>query len=217
MKERAQILVLNTTSFGEKSLILHCISDRWGRRSFMVSRSAKTSGSLYQPMTVLDCEVSINPKSDLWRAHNLALKHPLASVRSSMPKTAISLFMSEVLYRTVRESLQEDDAFFAWCERSILTLDALGEDYQNFHILFLLGLAAALGFRPSEESLAPYVGEDYRLVGQFLTSSTAQAMLIPLNGARRAGLCRSILKYLEYHTDAKIDVKSLDVLHELFA
>ena len=46
-------------------------------------------------------------------------------------------------------------------------------------LLFLLGLAAALGFRPSEESLAPYVGEDYRLVGQFLTSSTAEAMLKP--------------------------------------
>ena len=80
MRERAQILVLNTTAFGEKTLILHCISNLWGRRSFIVSRGSKTSSSLYQPMSILDCEVSINPKSDLWRAHALSMKYPLTRI-----------------------------------------------------------------------------------------------------------------------------------------
>ena len=217
MRERAQILVLNTTAFGEKSLILHCISNLWGRRSFIVSRGGKTSSSLYQPMTILDCEVSINPKSDLWRAHALSMKYPLASLRGNVAKTAISLFMSEVLYRTVRDGSMADDDFYRWCEQAVLTLDALGDDFSNFHIVFLLGLASALGFRPSHEALAPYAGENHALIGQFLTSGTAEAMLIKLSGTRRADICRSIVKYLEYHTDSHIEIRSLDVLHELFA
>ena len=180
------------------------------------SSGGKTASSLYQPMNILDGEVSVNPKSDLWRAHGLSLKYPLASIRGSMPKTAISLFMGEVLYRTVRETLVADDDFYSWCEQSVLTLDALGEDFANFHILFLLGLASALGFRPTAESLAPFAGENCRLLGQFLETGPAEAMLIPLSGSRRADVCRSIVKYLEYHTESRIEVRSLDVLHELF-
>lgn len=217
MREKARILVLNTTAFGEKSLILHCISDLWGRRSFITSRTGKSSAGLFSPMNILDCEVTPNNKSDLWRMHNPTLRHPLMSIRSSIPKTSISLFMSEVLYRTVREPVADDEAFFHWCEQSVLTLDAIGNEYANFHIVFLLGLASALGFRPTVQSLAPYAGENYLLLEKLLTSDTAEAMLISLSGARRADLCRCILKYLEHHTESRIEVKSLDVLHEVFA
>ncbi|MBQ9184754.1 MAG: DNA repair protein RecO C-terminal domain-containing protein [Bacteroidales bacterium] len=217
MRERARILVLNTTLYGEKSLIVHCISDLWGRRSFITSRGGKTSAGLFSPMNILDCEVTPNTKSDLWRLHSPALRHPLMSIRSSIPKTSISLFMSEVLYRTVREPVADDSGLFNWCEQSVLTLDALESDYSNFHLVFLLGLAAALGFRPTAESMAPYAGENFLLLKEFLTTDTAGAMLISLSGSRRADLCRCILKYLEHHTESRIEVKSLDVLHELFA
>lgn len=216
MKERAQIIILNTTAFGDKSLILHCISDLWGRRSFIVSRSSKTAPVVYRPMNILDCEVTINPKSDLWRVGSVTLKHPLTSIQSSMEKTSLCMFMSEVLYRTVREPAQDDAALFLWCEQNVLTLEALQNDFANFHILFLLGLSSALGFAPTREALAPFVGEAYSTAGEFLTLPAAEAMLLPLSGARRTELCRSIIKYLEHHTESRIDIKSLDVLHQIF-
>ena len=216
MKERAQIIILNTTAFGDKSLILHCISDLWGRRSFIVSRSSKTAPVVYRPMNILDCEVTINPKSDLWRVGSVTLKHPLTSIQSSMEKTALCMFMSEVLYRTVREPAQDDAALFLWCEQNVLTLEALQNDFANFHILYLLGLSSALGFAPTREALAPFVGEAYSTAGEFLTLPAAEAMLLPLSGARRTELCRSIIKYLEHHTESRIDIKSLDVLHQIF-
>lgn len=183
----------------------------------MTSRGGRTAAGMFSPMNILDCEVSVNTKSDLWRMQNLSLRHPLLSIRSSMQKTAISMFMSEVLYRTVRESVSGGDAdFFSWCEQSVLTLDALESDYANFHLVFLLGLASALGFRPTMETLAPYAGENYKVLEQFLKADVAGAMLVGLSGARRAELCRSIIKYLEHHTESRIDIKSLDVLHELF-
>ena len=217
MREKARIIVLNTTAFGEKSVVVHCISDLWGRCGLMTSRGGKTSAALFSPMNIVDCEVFVNTRSTLWRMHSPSLAYPLVSLRGSMPKTAIGMFMSEVLYRTVRESMTGyDTRLFSWCEQSVLTLDALNQDYANFHLYFLLGLAGALGFMPTMESLASYAGENLEVLRRFLEADVAQAMLIELSGSRRAEICRSIIRYLEHHTESRIDIKSLDVLHELF-
>lgn len=217
MREKVRIIVLNTTDFGDKSLVVHCISDRWGRRSFMASRSSKASSGIYSPMNIVDCEVTPSTKSDLWRMQNPALHMPLASIRGSICKTAISLFMSEVLYRTVREPVQDDGEFFSWCEKAVMTLDNLGSDFANYHIVFLLGLAAALGFRPDTDSIAPFAGRQLTRLRQFLTLDIPEAMLVSLSGSERTDICRCIIKYLEAHTEYRLDINSLDVLHELFA
>ena len=103
---------------------------------------------MFQPLSVLDAEVTENPKSDLWRVHALSASHPLTGLRTSAAKNAMTLFMSEVLWRTVRDGARED-GLFEWLERSILTLDALQGDYANYHLRFLLELASALGFSPA--------------------------------------------------------------------
>ena len=41
-------------------------------------------------------------------------------------------------------------------------------------------------------------------------------MLIPLSGADRNKIAEDILRYLEFHTESSINVRSLRVLHELF-
>ncbi len=167
-------------------------------------------------MTIMDCEVTPNSKSNLWRAGKFSHKHLLSGIRGNLSKTAITMFMSEVLFRVIREE-SRDDNLFDWCEKSVLTLDALQSDFSNYPIIFLLGLSETLGFRPTEEGLSTYAGEQYRLVCDFLKSPAAEALLIPMTGAARTSLCESILRYLEHHTEARIDIRSLSVLHEVFA
>ena len=41
-------------------------------------------------------------------------------------------------------------------------------------------------------------------------------MLVPLNGEARTEIARILLKYLGYHTETRIEVRSLRVLQELF-
>ena len=52
---------------------------------------------------------------------------------------------------------------------------------------------------------------------QMLQGSFSESMLVQLTGPVRNSLCESILKYLEYHTDQPIRIKSLAVLRELYA
>jgi len=215
MIHRIQLIILNTTKVGERSLVLHTLSDEWGRRSFITTVGKGSGMALLQPLGIVDAEVVENPRSDLWRVRALSAAHPLTGIRTSPGKNAITLFMAEVLYRTLREGANEGD-LFVWCERAILTLDALEGDYANFHLRFLLEFAAALGFSPSAEGLMPFAGEHLARIRALLQADFGACMLVPLNGEARTEIARILLKYLGYHTETRIEIRSLRVLQELF-
>ena len=128
--------------------------------------------------------------------------------------------MSEVLYRTVKDGANEE-GLYDWCRKSILTLDAMESDFSNFHIRFLLELCSALGFSPTFEDLLPHIDRNdgkghFEALRGFMQSSFSESMLIPLSGADRNKIAEDILRYLEFHTESSINVRSLRVLHELF-
>lgn len=213
MKVQDRVIVLNGTPFSEKSLVLHCLSREWGRRSFLVSNASRLM-PFFQPLNILDCEVAENPKSRLYKASSFSSVAPLAGIRSSYGKNAISMFMAEVLYRALREDVSEP-GLFAWCQEEILLLDALQADYANFHIRFLLDFASAMGFSPSYDALLPFLDDSAALAGEFLSRDAADSMLIPVSGARRSDLCARLLKYLECHLEAPLKIRSLSVLQEI--
>ena len=214
MIRSARLLVLQTTRVGEKSIVLHTLSPEWGRRSFIVS--AGKAMALYLPLNLLDAEVVENPKSDLWRIRAVSAVYPLAGLRGSVAKNAIGLFMSEVLFRLVREECCEP-GLFEWCEKSVLTLDALQADYSNFHLRWLLELAGALGFSPTAEDLAPFAGDCYPALCRMLRLDFAGCMLLPLSGSERSRIAAVLLDYIFYHSDCRPEIRSLPVLHDLFA
>jgi DNA repair protein RecO (recombination protein O) len=172
--------------------------------------------SLFLPLNVLEADILETNKSTLFTARSLAAKHPLLGIRNNMFKNSMTMFMSEVLYRVVKDGAYEQ-GLFEWCEKDILLLDAIQTDFSNFHIRFLLELTVALGFSPEAQDLIPFVGEHYPVVEKFMTLPFAESMLIPLNGAARNEIAEEILRYIEYHTESSVNVNSLKVLRELFA
>ena len=210
-----RIIVLNTTRVKENSIVLHTISRTYGRRSFLVRVGKNAGMSYFLPLNLLEVSVTENPKSDLWYARVVSAETPLNSIRDNIYKNTISLFMAEVLFRIVKQGNAED-GLYDWCRRQILTLDALETDFSNFHIRFLLELAVALGFRPQVNDILPFTGEYQSVIESFMTSSMAESMLIPLSGQVRNDLASSLIRYLEFHTESTINIRSLAVLRELF-
>ena len=133
-----------------------------------------------------------------------------------MFKNTMTLFMSEVLYRVVKEGGNES-GLYEWCEKSIQLLDSIESDFSNFHIRFLLELSIALGFSPEAKDLSPFTGEHFPIAERFMNSSFAESMLIPLNGQVRNELAEGILRYIEFHSESAVNVNSLKVLRELFS
>ena len=217
MVKVTELIILHTTKFGENSIVIHTLSKEYGRRSFMVRGAGKKSVmTLFQPLSVLEAEIHESSISKLYTAKHLTSKHPLLGIRNNIYKNSMTMFMSEVLYRVVKDGASEQ-GLFEWCEKDILLLDAIENDFSNFHIRFLLEFAIALGFSPESRDLQPFVGDHYPIVERFMKEPFAASMLIPLNGQTRNDIADEILRYIEFHTESALNVNSLKVLRELFA
>ena len=211
-----ELIVLHTTKFGENSIVVHTLSREYGRRSFLVRGAGKRLMSLFLPLNILEADVQESTKSTLFTARNLTARHPLLGIRSNVFKNSMTMFMSEVLYRVIKEGAAEQ-GLYEWCERNILLLDAVQHDFSNFHLRFLLELTVALGFSPESRDLQPFVGDHYPTVERFMQTSFAESMLIPLNGSVRNEIAEEILRYIEFHTESSVNINSLKVLRDLFA
>lgn len=216
MTVNTELIVLHTTKFGENSIVVHTLSREYGRRSFLVRGAGKRLMSLFLPLNILEADVQESTKSTLFTARNLTSRHPLLGIRSNVFKNSMTMFMSEVLYRVIKEGAAEQ-GLYEWCERNILLLDAVQHDFSNFHLRFLLELTVALGFSPESRDLQPFVGDHYPTVERFMQTSFAESMLIPLNGTVRNEIAEEILRYIEFHTESSVNINSLKVLRDLFA
>lgn len=216
MTVNTELIVLHTTKFGENSIVVHTLSREYGRRSFLVRGAGKRLMSLFLPLNILEADVQESTKSTLFTARNLTARHPLLGIRSNVFKNSMTMFMSEVLYRVIKEGAAEQ-GLYEWCERNILLLDAVQNDFSNFHLRFLLELTVALGFSPESRDLQPFVGDHYPTVERFMQTSFAESMLIPLNGSVRNEIAEEILRYIEFHTESSVNINSLKVLRDLFA
>ena len=210
MATSTRIIVLNTTKVGERNIVVHALSRDFGRRSFITGAAHM---AFWQPLSILDCEVVENSRSELWRLRGISAVYPLSSLRSDLRRTAISMFMAEVLYRSVRDGAEP--GLYEWCEKAVLTLDSLEGSNANYHLRWLLELCSALGFTPSEEDIAPFagghLGDITSLMGPY-----EDALLLPLSGKSRSAIAESLLRYLSAHLEYQLNIRSLDVLGELF-
>ena len=217
MVKVTELIVLHTTKFGENSLVVHSLSKEYGRRGFLVRGVGKKSVmSLFQPLSILEADIIESSKSNLYTAKNISLKHHLPGIRENMFKNSMTMFMAEVLYRSIKDGANEE-GLYEWCEKNILLLDSIQSDFSNFHIRFLLEFSIALGFSPEAMDIMPFTGIHFPIVERFMKESFAGSMLIPLSGPVRNEIAEGILRYIEFHTDSALNINSLKVLRELFA
>jgi DNA repair protein RecO (recombination protein O) len=215
MTGSTSLILLHTTKFGENSMVLHTLSREYGRRGFVVRSLNKKMMSMLLPMNILEVTVADSGKSGLLPVRNLMVSCPLMGIRSNLYKNTMTMFLSEVLYRVVKEGTDEP-GLYEWCEKQIMLLDAIETDFSNFHIRFLLELAIALGFSPKIDDLRPFLGDNQFIIEKFMSTSFAESMLMPLSGFLRNEICEGVLRYIEYHSESTLTINSLKVLRELF-
>ena len=215
MTGSTSFILLHTTRFGENSIVLHTLSKEYGRKGFVVRSVSKKMMSMLLPLNILEADVTDSGKPGLLPVRNISIGRPLMGIRNNLFKNTMTMFLSEVLYRVVKEGTAEP-GLYEWCERQIMMLDAMETDFSNFHLRFLLELSIALGFSPQSEDLRPFLGDNQPFIEQFMSTSFAESMLMPLSGILRNEICEGVLRYIEYHLESTLTINSLKVLRELF-
>ncbi|GHV01298.1 DNA repair protein RecO [Bacteroidia bacterium] len=237
-KERG--IVLHSIRYGESGLVVYLLTRGHGRMTYMVGgvRSASSKGNkaaFFQPMFPVEFEGLERPGAEMHRMRDLRSPAVLRSVPFDSRKSAITLFMAEVVYRLVRE-VEPNAPLYDFLESSVLALDGMEEGIANFHLWFLVRLSAFIGFHPGNEyldggwfdiaeglfsarapshalALAPRNAE---LLHLMMEADAAALAAIPLSGQRRSEFLTGMLAYLGYHLDAVHNIRSVEILKEIF-
>ena len=216
---KSRIVVLHLTKYAESSLVLHAIDALSGRRSFLV-RGVKRGNAVavFHPLSLLDVVAASSSRSSLAWLREWEPAAALHEIRGNQIKSAVAMFISEVLYRSFTTELA-DGKLFDWLCDTIVRLDVETGSVANFPLWFLVSYTVQLGFMPGDpvEPQGIFTPAETELLLKMLRSPYETVMAIPLSAQRRSAFARKLLQYLSHHLGVTIDARSLDVLHAVLA
>ena len=215
-------IILNHIKFRETSIITKIYTEEFGLQTYIVngvrSNKSKTGMGLFQSLTVLDLVVYHKSNGSIKRISELKCSYPFKSIPFDIRKSTIGIFLSEVLNKTLKEETANSE-FFNFLYESIIYLDKVEQDYENFHLKFLLDLTFFLGFRPSSaENIInngfsnPGLPEEKKMLEELLSESNEKIKIG--NGIRRKAL-EHILNFYAAHIENFGYLKSVKVLKEV--
>ncbi|MCF0172183.1 MAG: DNA repair protein RecO C-terminal domain-containing protein [Bacteroidales bacterium] len=234
-ERESRIIVLHLTKYGDSSLIVHALQKGGGRTGFFLrARGGKSGTGPFHSLGIADI-VTARSKGNLPFIREALPAHHLLSIRTDPYKSAIAIFIGELLYRCITEE-KIDDELFCFIEDEICRLESLASPCANFHLCFMVGLCRVMGFLPkdnysarqpyfgienaefaAEPAAGSFSGECSRILHQLLSLSVEEGMKIPLSGALRGEFARKMVEFLCYHLSIKVRIKSLDVLHDIMS
>jgi DNA repair protein RecO (recombination protein O) len=213
-------IVFRFTKFKETSIIVTIFTEAFGLQAYIVngvrSKSAKNRIALYQPLTLLNLVVYHRENANIERIKEISCLHPYRSLTADVKKSAIAMFITELLNKTVKDESHASEIFQFLCH-SLIAMDTLKEGYENFHLIFMLKLCRYLGF--GVYNLNEVLGgrgadaETENLLNDFLKADYDTP--IPVSNSQRRILLDLILKFYADHMENLGEIKSVQVLREV--
>lgn len=143
--------------YGETSVIVTIFTETFGIQSYLINgvRSSSKKGGgragLFQPAAILDMVVYHNELKNLQRVKEYRWGVLYQNIFSDIKKNAVSLFMVELLTKTLKQPEPNPDLFY-FSEDAFIHLDKSSEAVMaNFPLFFALHLAVLFGFRISDD------------------------------------------------------------------
>ena len=230
-------LVLHTTAYSETSVIAKIFTRQLGVRSYILKGvrkgGSRTKQNLLQPLSYLDLVVYNNPKTAINYLKEIAphrgIPQSLATARvDEMSRHAIRFFMTELLYKTLRE----EEPMPALFDDVVATIHSQSTPLSaHTPITFMLSLSRHMGIEPMDnystrEPLFDMLAGRFHYAGEYtIDSSTSQLLhyfLQSLNDhtpvpvttlPQRTELINRLLEYFQMHLTDFHNFKSHEILH----
>lgn len=230
-------IVLSKLKYRDYDLIIKCYTQKEGIVSYLlrgVLKSKKGSKTAYyQLLTQLQLVTDFKHSRSLQYIKEVKVNHLYSSLHTNVLKSAIVMFLAEVLSSALQEE-EQNDTLFNYLEATLQWLDA-HDRFANFHLLFLLNLTKHLGFYPDISNIdAPYFnledgkfqqeqqskysisGENLTLLKRLLGTTFDALESIAINAKQRHAFLSLILVYFELHLGTFKKPKSLQIFNEVF-
>jgi DNA repair protein RecO (recombination protein O) len=214
-------VVFRFVRYGDTSIIVNIFTSQFGLQSYIVngvrSKSGKGRIALYQPLTLLDLVVYHKETASIMRIKEVKCLYPFQNISTDVRKTTIALFIEELINKAIKEEAHAAELCDFLID-SLTTLDRI-EQPENFHLIFMIGLARHLGFQPqgAAEVLGGRVmdfGEENALE-QIINASHKTSLSI--TNSQRRHVLDALLRFYSMHVENFGQMKSLSVLREILS
>ncbi len=231
MLTKTRALVLHPVKYGESSLIVTLYTEKYGRLPVIVSgvhaKKTRFPATFFQPLTLLEADIYLKKNREVHRLREVSCLYQYGSIPFSVTKSAVVLFLADVLLHTLREE-EQNAGLFDFLFHALQLLDSKDEGTANFHLLFLLHYSRFLGIFPGEVtgSETGYFEGDPVLgrLPQATTSLLRELMALPLSrsetiripSSERHILLDALIRYFQQHLEGMGKIRSATILTDLF-
>ena len=213
MLHKTKGIVFRYVKYRETSIITTIFTEEFGVQSYIINgiRSAKSKKSIaaFAPLSLLDLVAYQKTNADVQRLSDWKRSVVLTDIFTNVEKSTIAMFLSEVLYKCIKEREPARD-LFDFVYHSIDWLDKSENSIADFHLQFLIKLTRYLGF-----GIDHYVGEDSISALQKL-GKIPYGSSLDLSRAERFKNLELVLLFYKEHLEGFGSIKSLAVLREVF-
>lgn len=241
MVETLHGIVLNVVKYNDRNNIARIYTRERGMTAFLVpqgnTQAARRRRALFMPLSCIAFEARLTPQRDIGSLHGTRRTSVPISITSDPVKTAIALFLGELLTRVIVEQ-ERNEPLYDFIEAGVNLLENTSRGIANFHICFLFHLGRFIGIQPDTASYAPgrhfdmdegtFVNtvprghhslppEEARVIHLLDRMTFANMHLFRFNHHERNAMLDTILAYYRLHHSALGAMRSHDVLKQLFA
>lgn len=234
-------IALRTTKHSDRHSIVTAWSEQCGRVGLLVSagngREDRRRRALMMPLGMFECHARQRPGSDLFHISEVVPIYVPATLTDSPTRSAVALFMAEVIERTLRDA-PPDAPLTRALMATVELLDTLpaGSDLAMFPITFMCQFARLMGiapevdhwcrgsyfdlvdgrFRPSCPLTHQHLTPDHaRIAAAVLRADFRTAGRLPLPLLTRRAILATLLQYFTLHLADLTTLRSLPILQSL--
>lgn len=236
-------IVLNQIKYGESDIIVKIYTEQLGLQSYLIhgvrKQNSKIKSGNLQHLTPVDIVAYQSKKNNLHKIKEIKPFYQFISIPFEIRKSSILLFINEVLNKSIREDVSSIE-LFKFIAGSINLLDHLTQKYSDFHLYFMIELTKHLGFYPlnsfsetnkifnlKEGSFKDTIPEHSYYITEPLSKLMSDCLsknnmidhyqdFLPLGHLQMKELLKVMIQYYQLHIDGFGQLKSFQVLNDLF-
>jgi len=241
MTEKTRGIILNQIKYTDSGIVVRLYTRKFGRQTFLIrgmrNRKAGKHNILFQPMFILDLEIHYKASREMQVLKEFSVFYSPYDIHTNIKKSCVAIFLGEVLTSVLKEESPYEE-MFDYIEDAIIYFDSCRDSFANFHIAFLAGLSAFLGFEPSLQTSSDDTYFDMKngvfvtvppVQGHYATAEVSDILArifsasydtsgsILLTGALRNEVLETLVKYYSLHLPGLKKINSLEVLKEVFS
>ncbi len=233
-------IVLHFIKHRESSVITTVYTRDFGRQSYLINsahgKKSKNKANLLQPLFLVDLVAYQKQSRELHRIKEIKSNRAYQNIAFDITKASQAILISEILYRTLNEQ-ESFPEMFDFIKSAILYFDLMEKGASNFHLFFLFRLTEYLGFLPNTQkagfegwfdmrkgSVVPFQPAHPHFANKEVTEFIIKLAALKIHELDRLEISRDmrvsvltvLLDYYQLHFDNFREIKSMNVLREVF-